>query len=203
MDLDPRIRQVLETLVPTEAEAQADGRWYSVHITPYRTSENAIMGAVVTFTDVNTQRELLQELRGSLAYANSILGTMREPMVVLDGDLRVLSVNQAFYHVFQVSPGQTGGKRLYDLGNGQWHIPELRRLLETILPQNSAFDDFLVEHDFPGIGKRRIMLNARRLQEDRSAPKILLAMEDITECRGSKRATGGKGDRNAGRTKHE
>jgi PAS domain-containing protein len=105
-------------------------------------------------------------------------------MVVLDADLKVLSVNEAFCHVFQVNKEQTEGRMIYDLGNGQWDIPELRKLLDEILPKDSHFEDFPVEHDFPGIGKRKILLNARRLQlEDQGIQRILLAMEDVTERR--------------------
>ena len=185
-DLVGYARQVLDTLVPAEAEVETDdGRWYSVRILPYRTSGNAIDGAVITFLDINPQKELQDELRHALAYANSILDTMREPMVVLDGDMRVLSVNQAFYRVFQVSPEQTEGRLLCDLGDGQWDIPDLRRLLESVLPEDSVFEDFLVEDDFPGIGRRRIALNARRLRlTDGETARVLLAMEDITERSG-------------------
>lgn len=182
-DLAGDVEKVLDTLIPVETEGQADsGGWYSVRVVPYRTSDNAIAGAVISFIDINSQKELRSELADALEYASSILDTMREPMVVLDGDLKVLSVNQAFYRTFRADKGQTEGKRIYELGNGQWDIPELRKLLGEILPQNSVFDDFLVEHEFPGIGKRRIMLNARRLQlNDTGTRKILLAMEDVTE----------------------
>jgi two-component system, chemotaxis family, CheB/CheR fusion protein len=181
------VRKVLDTLVPIETEVQSDsGGWYSVRILPYRTSKNAIEGAVISFIDINLQKELHRKLNAALEYSNSILDTMREPMVVLDSDLRIHSVNQAFYRIFQASPEQTKGRMIYDLGNGQWNIPELRRLLGEILPKNSHFEDFRVEHDFPGIGKRRILLNARRLQsEDQGTQKILLAMGIVTDLGGN------------------
>ena len=173
---------MVDTLVPVETEAQANsGSWYSVRILPYRTSDNAIEGVVISFIDISSQKKLQNALNNALEYANSILDTMREPMVVLDADLKVLSVNQAFYRTFQVGKEHTEGRQIYELGNGQWDIPELRKLLGEILPKNTYFEDFLVEHDFPKIGKRRIMLNARRMHlEDQGTQKILLAMEDNT-----------------------
>lgn len=180
-DLAEGARKVLDDLVPLETEAQAnDDRWYSVRIVPYRTSENAIHGVAISFIDISPQKHLQEELNRALEYVNSILDTMREPMVVMDGDFKIESVNQAFYRTFGVDKKQTEGSVIYELGNGQWDIPALRKLLGEILPKNSSFEDFQVEHDFPGVGRRRMMLNARRLEQG-SLQKILLAMEDVTE----------------------
>jgi len=88
-----------------------------------------------------------------LAYVHSIVDTVREPLLVLDGRLRVQSANRSFYRTFQVSPQETEGHLLYDLGNGEWDIRGLRTLLEEVLPENTSFDDFEVEHDFPDIGR--------------------------------------------------
>ncbi len=174
-------QKVLDDLIPVETEVQAgDNHWYSMRILPYRTSDNAIDGVVISFIDISRQKELQEELKKALEYTNSILDTMREPMVVLNGDLKIESVNQAFYRTFNVDKKETEGILLYQVGNGQWDIPELRKLLGEILPKNTSFEDYEVEHDFPGIGKRRIILNARRLQLD-DTQRILLAMEDITE----------------------
>ena len=116
-------------------------------------------------------------------YAESIVATVREPLVVLDGDLRVVSASRSFYQTFKVSPEETIGRMIYDLGNRQWDIPKLRELLEDLLPTNTAFDDFEVEHDFETIGQRNMLLNARRIyREANKTEKILLAIEDITEC---------------------
>src|SRR5580700_11153497 len=95
--------------------------------------------------------------------AESIVETVREPLVVLDGQLRVLRVNRSFYQAFGVQPEETEGRLLYDLGNRQWDIPRLRTLLEEILPQHTTVDDFEVEHAFPSIGRRVMLLNARRI----------------------------------------
>jgi two-component system CheB/CheR fusion protein len=114
-------------------------------------------------------------------FADAIVETLRNPLVVLNPDLRVKRANAMFYKVFQVTPEDTEGRLLYDLGDHQWNIPKLRQLLEEILPRNSAFNDFAVEHEFPRIGRKRMLLNARRiLGKDNELKAILLAIEDTT-----------------------
>jgi PAS domain S-box-containing protein len=109
---------------------------------------------------------------------------VREPLLVLDADLRVRLASRSFYRVFQTTPGETEGQLIYELGNGQWDILSLRKLLDDLLPANGNFDDYLVEHDFPGVGSRTMLLNARRLHDgDDTSKLILLAFEDITERR--------------------
>jgi len=115
-------------------------------------------------------------------HAESILGTIREPLVVLNEDLEVISANPSFYQTFKVTPEETEGQFIYSIGNHQWDIPALRELLEEIIPKNSHFDDFEVAHEFPTIGPKKMLLNARRIyQERRGTDMILLAIEDITE----------------------
>ena len=116
-------------------------------------------------------------------YAQDIVNTVREPLLMLDTALRVRSANRAFYQTFQVSPGETEGRLIYQLGNGQWDIPDLRTLLEDIVPRSSAFNDFELEHDFPAIGRRVMLLNARKLQAGDHGELLVLAMEDVTERR--------------------
>lgn len=116
------------------------------------------------------------------AYAESIVDTVREPLLVLDAKLRVLSANRSFYKHFQTTKEETENCLIYDLGNRQWDIPQLRLLLEEIVPQNAEFDDFEVEHAFPTIGHRSMLLNARRVERgEAGAHFILLAIQDITE----------------------
>jgi PAS domain S-box-containing protein len=115
-------------------------------------------------------------------YAESIVGTVREPLLVLDADLKIISANRSFYRTFKVTPGETIGSFIYDLGNKQWDIPKLRELLEEILPEKEAFDDFEVEHHFQDIGHKIMLLNARQIyRKDIGTKMILLAIEDITE----------------------
>ncbi|MFA5363001.1 MAG: PAS domain S-box protein [Candidatus Omnitrophota bacterium] len=115
-------------------------------------------------------------------YAESIINTVREPLIVLDQDLRVVTVSRSFYDIFKVKPEETVGQLIYDLGNKQWDIPKLRELLETILPQKATFDNYEVEHDFTTIGRRTMLLNARQIERGIGKERIiLLAIEDITE----------------------
>ena len=168
-------RSVLDNLIPVEQEVQTiDGKWYSLRILPYRTLENVIEGVVVSFVDIN------QVKVGSI-YTESIIDTMREPMLVLDEHLKVVSANKGFYRAFKVTMEDTQGQLIYAIGNHQWDIPQLRELLKSIIEKNSVFDGYKVEHDFPGIGQREMLLNARRVVGGTDLkPRILLAMEDVT-----------------------
>ncbi len=117
-------------------------------------------------------------------FAESVINTVREPLISLDQDLRVVSVSRSFYEFFKVKPEETVGQLIYDLGNKQWNIPKLRELLETILPQKATFNNYEVEHDFTTIGRRIMLLNARQIERGTGKKRIiLLAIEDITERR--------------------
>jgi two-component system, chemotaxis family, CheB/CheR fusion protein len=182
-------QQVLDTLVPKEVQVPTgDGRWYNLRILPYRTTDNVIDGVVLTFADITAIKQLEESLRqrqGELQaardFAQSIIATIREPLLVLDGELRIISASRSFYRLFQVKPAETEGRLFYEIAQGQWDIPALRQLLEDILPQKTQFDEFRVEHDFPGIGHKVLLLNARQIiSEERRMSLILLAMEDIS-----------------------
>ena len=111
-----------------------------------------------------------------------IVETIREPLLVLDRDLRVVTASRSFYEFFKVKPEETVGQLIYDLGDKQWDISKLRELLEKILPQQIAFDNYEVEHDFVTIGRRTLLLNARQIEREVVKERIiLLAIEDITE----------------------
>lgn len=111
-----------------------------------------------------------------------IVETIREPLLVLDRDLRIVTASRSFYEFFKVKPEETVGQFIYDLGDKQWDISKLRELLETILPQQTAFDNYEVEHDFVTIGRRTLLLNARQIEQEVGKERIiLLAIEDITE----------------------
>lgn len=120
--------------------------------------------------------------------AQAIVNTLHEPFVVLDADLRVIVASRSFHETFRVAPDQTHGRLLYDLGDGQWNIAALRELLETIIPRQATMDNFEVEHDFPEIGPRTMLLNARRVvYETRPDTTILLAFIDVTARRAVER----------------
>ncbi len=173
---------VIDTLQAKESEIRSeDDKWFAVRILPYRTKENVIEGIVITLSDITRVKVAEESMREARVYAESIVETVREPLIALDGKLTVASANQAFYRTFNVKREDTEGKRIYDLGSGQWDIPELREILERIIAENSAFEDFEVEHEFPGIGHKKMILNARRIDRENGRPQmILLAMEDIT-----------------------
>ena len=125
-----------------------------------------------------------KSLTQSREYAESVINTVREPLIVMDQDLRVVTVSRSFYSFFKVTPEETIGQLIYDLGNKQWDIPKLRELLEKILPENNPFDNYEVEHDFAAIGRRTMLLNARQIERAMGEERIiLLAIEDITERR--------------------
>src|SRR5580658_5877311 len=116
-------------------------------------------------------------------YAQDIVDTVREPLLMLDTTLRVRSANRAFYQTFQVSSEETENRLIYELGNGQWDIPDLRNLLEDVVPKSSVFSDFELVHTFPVIGRRVMLLNARKLKAGNHGELLVLAMEDVTERR--------------------
>ena len=121
-------------------------------------------------------------LQASLTYAQSIFETVREPLVVLDAELRVKTVNHAFYQTFQVTAEETHDRLFHELGNGQWQIPALQTLLKTVLSDNAPFENFEVEHEFQQLGHRTMLVNARQIFQDTAqSGLILLAIEDITE----------------------
>ena len=129
-------------------------------------------------------REQFTVIADALAFAEGIVDTVREPVLVLDQDLRVIAANRSFYSAFKVSPEATQGRLLYALGDGQWDIPKLRALLEKILPEKGMMEGYEVEHEFPGLGLRTMCLNARQVSYTGGADTtILLGIEDITERR--------------------
>ena len=126
----------------------------------------------------------IENIPDAQTLAQAIVNTLIEPFVVLDESFRVLTASRSFYETFKVSLTQTHGRLLYDLGAGQWNIPALRLLLETIIPEHTAMDGFEVEHDFPAIGRRTMLLNARKVVYDTAdTHTILLAFLDVTDRR--------------------
>lgn len=174
--------EVLRTLALKERVVRhQSSRWYLMRMLPYRTQNNIIEGVVVTFVDTTEQKKMQDELREAIVY-EGIVQTVREPLIVLNKDLQVIKANKAFYQTFKTAPEESEGRLIYELGNNQWDIPSLKTLLQKILPKSSVFEGFEVEHDFPDIGRRKLLLNARRIyRQGMETELILLAMEDITE----------------------
>ncbi len=149
---------------------------------PIRNEAGEIAGVVLVFRDCTERRRHERAAQEALCYAEEIVATLREPFLVLDKDLRVKTANASFYRAFHASEEETVGRFLYELGDGQWDIPALRTLLEETIPKAIAVHDFEVEHDFPAIGPRSMLLNARRFPPDGEHPNlVLLAIEDVTE----------------------
>ena len=138
---------------------------------------------VLAMEDVTERRRAEADLKAIETYAQNIVDTVREPLLMLDTTLRVRSANRAFYQTFHVSAEETEARLIYELGNGQWDIPALRTLLEDVVPKSSVFNDFELEHTFPVIGRRVMLLNARKLQAGQHGEMLVLAMEDVTERR--------------------
>ena len=183
VDLVADGERVLRDLSTIEKEVQtSDGSWHALRCLPYRTLDNKIDGVIFTFNDVTWLKRSEEAMEAARNYAEAIVETVREALLVLDSDLRVVSANRAFYQTFQVSPLDTQNRLIYEVGDRQWDIPELRVLLENILVKNSEFNDFAVERDFPVIGHRTLLLNARRISRGANLSElILLSIEDFTE----------------------
>ena len=181
-DLESQIREVISTLKTKEQEVQdRDGHWYDLRIRPYRTIDHQIDGAMVILVDIDALKRSMEQLEHSRNYVRAIVETVREPLIVLDGNLRVFTANRSFYDTFEATSADTEQQLIFDLGNGQWNIPKLRRLLLEILPTDSELQDFEVEHDFEQIGHKTMLLNARKMTQAEGGDNILLAIEDITE----------------------
>jgi two-component system CheB/CheR fusion protein len=177
--------EVLRTLIRKEVEVQTkDGTWYQMRILPYRTSKNVIDGLVVTFTHIHKIKvayeeiqKLNQEIQLAQEYSNNIIDTVRDSLLILGKDLKVLSANRSFYKMFNTVSEKTVGKFVYDLQDNNWDIPELRKLLEEIIPESSFFEDYEVEYNFKD-GKRKLLLNAREIfHGDKESQLILLAIQ--------------------------
>jgi two-component system CheB/CheR fusion protein len=171
---------VLDSLRPCEMEVRGkDQQWFLMRIVPYRTLDNMIDGVVVTFTDITESKRAVRE---RAEFAENIVQTVREPLLVLDHELRVLMANKAFLDLFHVRREETEGRTFKDLGRREWDISALENLLKDVMKADKVFEDFRVEADFPDLGRRTMLLNARKLKTagDGKTPLVLLAMEDIT-----------------------
>ncbi|HEX3134325.1 MAG TPA: ATP-binding protein, partial [Planctomycetota bacterium] len=180
--LDETADEVMRSRTTKEVEVRnRNGRWYALRVTPYRTEGEVIAGAVATYIDIDVVKRSQENLRLSGDAAKAIIETVRDPLLVLDATLRVQTANRAFLRVFGLPQETILGQHLYGLGDGAWDIKELRRLLDGILAGFVPMDDFEVTHDFPRIGRRTMLLNARLLEDGVIGVRmIVLAIADIT-----------------------
>jgi two-component system CheB/CheR fusion protein len=176
------VTSVIDTLIPYEQDVQNhSGNWFSLRIRPYRTTDNHIDGVVISLIDINQIKRNTLELEASRNYATAIIETLRQPLVVLNAELQVITANRSFYQVFQIHPHQTEQRSIFSLGNGDWNIPKLRSLLDEILLLDLSVQDYEVTQDFANLGKRTMLLNACPIDQGNVGKMILIAIEDVTE----------------------
>ncbi len=181
-DLLDSAHTVLDNLIPIEREVKTTkGITYIVRIQPYRTLENMIDGVVMTFTNVTDHNKSIA-FEEAKKLAENIVNSVREPLVVLNEKLAVINANRSFYQSHGLSPEDTLNQFFCDLGNGQWNSQVLRDLLNKVISDNQIVEDYQLEQDFPGIGRRKTLLNARVIVNDISDSKlILLAIKDVSD----------------------
>jgi two-component system CheB/CheR fusion protein len=169
------VQTVLDTVTPIDREVRTtSGAWYMVRIQPYRTVDNVIEGVVLTFMDITEMKRVREELSAAQELAEAIVNTVREPLLVLNGGLEVVSASRAYFERFDVAAEETIGRPIYELRNHQWDIPSLRELLETVLPRDQSFEDYAVEQDGPPIGRAKTLLSARRIVSKAGDTQLIL-----------------------------
>ncbi len=181
-DLEPFIAEVIASVREREREVRdKEGRWFSLRVRPYLSLDNKVDGAVLVLVDIDALKRTELLVSESREYAEAIIRTVPDPLVILRADLRVQSANEAFYRAFRLSPAEAEGRSIFELSHGSWTIPGLSKLLEDIVLRNSSFDDFEVTHEFERIGHRALLLNARTLLQAEGKNKlVLLGIRDIT-----------------------
>ncbi len=186
-DLDRSILQTIETLTIYQQEIQdRSGNWYQLAIRPYQTHDKIVAGATIVLVEIDELKQRAQEIQVARDYANAIVETVWEPLIVLDRDLRIVTVNHAFYEMFEFTPPQVVGRLLDELEHGRWRILGLRSWLEGLFYHATQVEDFEVEHfevahTFERIGQRTLQLNARQIPAVGNSQLILLAIVDITQ----------------------
>jgi two-component system CheB/CheR fusion protein len=180
--LQPIVSRAIAARTPQEQEVQdREGHRYAMNVRPYVASNHTIDGVLITLVDNDSMKQSLKEAERACDYAEAIVDTVRQPLVVLHPGLRVVTANRAFYESFQVSREEVEHRAIFDVLGG-WDSPGLHELLENILPENGRLRDFTLTHTFPRIGMRTLSLHARRLLcEGDMSSLILLAIEDVTD----------------------
>jgi two-component system CheB/CheR fusion protein len=180
-------KEVLRTLIYKEIEVQtASGTWYKMRISPYRTLSNVIDGVVITFSDINNLKKAADEIyklnnviQREREYADNIINTVRESLLILDKDFKVLSANRSYYKMFNTVVEYTVGKGIFEIDGKNWEIPELRELLEQIIPNRNYFEDYEVEYNFQNTGRKKLILNARQIYHGEEETKLILLAIDV------------------------
>jgi two-component system CheB/CheR fusion protein len=181
-DLGPQLVEVMETATARELEVQdRAGHWYRMQLRPYKTTENRIDGAILSLVDIDALKHQVSQVEWARDYATGIVEAVQVPLMVLDGDLRVLSANKAFFQAYGASALETVAKSIFELSGGAWDVPQLRASLGQMLANNTRLEGLELEHTFPRVGTRRMSLSARSVNSRTGLPMLLLAIEDITE----------------------
>ncbi len=174
LDLEKPVAEVIETMNVFEREVEDDeGRAYLLRVRPYQSLDNRVDGAVLTLFDISAAKDALSVARRT---GDAIASSVREPILLLDSELRVTRANPAFCSEFDLKAEDAEGHFVYELGNSQWDIPALRRLLEEVLPERKNFESFPVEHEFAGLGPRKLLLDGRRIESGRSGVGVILLL---------------------------
>ena len=176
-------RTVLQNLVPAGCEIQTEaGKWYLRRILPYRTVDDQIEGVVITFSDISEMKAAQGKIVAARAQADSIINSIHQPLVVLDGELRVISAGRSYYNAFKATPENTIGKRLWNSDDHHLDVPALHAFLQKIRAEGCAIENYEIEIDLPPLGKRRLLLDASDLRREPGSPRqILVTIDDITE----------------------
>ncbi len=167
-------------MVESEVQDRAE-RWHRLQIRPHRALDGRTDGTILSLVDIDALKHDVADAKWERDYARNIVEAVQMPLVVIDGQLRVLSANEAFYTGFGVSPAETEGRGFFDIGGGGWDIPELRRSLGKVLAEDARFRGLEIERDFPAGGRRTMSLSARSVQSRTSTRMILLGIEDVTD----------------------
>ncbi len=180
LNLEHIVAEVIDSVNPREVILQDnDGHWLAARIRPYKTMENKIDGAIITFIDIDEMKrgnELATEARD---FSEAVISAMRHPLLVLDKDMRVVSASAAYYELFKVIPKDTVGNLLYHLGNGQWGVPKLRAALEDVVKKNAFFDDFKLEHKFEHVGLQKVSISGRLIATGDKRPRLVLMQIEV------------------------
>jgi two-component system, chemotaxis family, CheB/CheR fusion protein len=179
-ELELLLNEVLSTISSKELEIQdIDGRWYSLRIRPYKTTDNRIEGVIVSFIDIDIIKKAYEGVNSAKQYANNIIDTVREPLVVLNQFMHIKKANKSFYKYFQLYPAETEDVSFFNINKGVFDIPELKKILVQVLPEEKIIESFSMKAEFPHIGKKNLILNARIIiQDNDSSQSILLAINE-------------------------
>ncbi|BBC22641.1 CheR family methyltransferase [Pseudanabaena sp. ABRG5-3] len=173
---------VIDTLIPYEQDVQdRTGHWHSLRIRPYRTTDDRIDGVVISLIDIDLLKRNAIALESARNYANAIVETLRQTLIVLNFELQVITANRAFYETFQMTAAQVERQSIFELGRGDWDMPKMRSLLNETLLMDISVHDYEITQKFSQLGTRTMLLNACQIEQSDIGKMILIAIEDITE----------------------